>query len=295
MPYQTTGGDFERASKTSHADIVRNPDVVSFLQECEHLRPPSREEGAELAGRFQEPPDLAGIVLPSRIIAVDGSATERSIDDQLPSTKVGYVKVSATLIDMDQFNNLRVHEGRFVDPFRVASLENNNSPLTFALPSANVRWRGMQTVRQSFRAQLDAQLYGPNTRFKADDPSTSLRTTLFHLAHRRPNEMHTDSPAELILHRCPNDGCREQNLLVHDTPDDQYCRACDGPIFPSDCLRIWEAVEEFQANSEAINRAMMTIEHLLPVHVCQGMADEPGRVVFDDQILGKRGVGILWS
>jgi len=36
-------------------------------------------------------------------------------------------------------------------------------------------------------------------------------------------------------------------------------------------------------------------EHLLPVHVCQGMAGEPGRVVFDDQILGKRGVGILWS
>jgi len=36
-------------------------------------------------------------------------------------------------------------------------------------------------------------------------------------------------------------------------------------------------------------------EHLLPVHVCQGMADEAGKVIFDDQILGKRGVGFLWA
>jgi len=33
---------------------------------------------------------------------------------------------------------------------------------------------------------------------------------------------------------------------------------------------------------------------LLPLHVCQGMADMPAEVVFDDQILGKRGVGFLW-
>jgi len=35
-------------------------------------------------------------------------------------------------------------------------------------------------------------------------------------------------------------------------------------------------------------------EHLLPLHVCLGMADKPARVVFDDRILGKRGVAFLW-
>jgi aromatic ring-opening dioxygenase catalytic subunit (LigB family) len=35
-------------------------------------------------------------------------------------------------------------------------------------------------------------------------------------------------------------------------------------------------------------------EHLLPLHVCLGMADEPARLIFDDQILGKRGVAFLW-
>lgn len=39
-------------------------------------------------------------------------------------------------------------------------------------------------------------------------------------------------------------------------------------------------------------------EHLLPLHVCFGMAaavsDGPARVVFDDAILGKRAVAFLW-
>jgi aromatic ring-opening dioxygenase catalytic subunit (LigB family) len=36
-------------------------------------------------------------------------------------------------------------------------------------------------------------------------------------------------------------------------------------------------------------------EHLLPVHVCAGMAGGPGELVFDDLILGKRSVGFLWK
>jgi len=35
-------------------------------------------------------------------------------------------------------------------------------------------------------------------------------------------------------------------------------------------------------------------EHLLPLHVCQGMAGVAGEVIFDDTILGKRGVAFKW-
>lgn len=35
-------------------------------------------------------------------------------------------------------------------------------------------------------------------------------------------------------------------------------------------------------------------EHLLPLHVCQGMAGIEGRLIFDDRILGKRAVAFLW-
>ena len=36
-------------------------------------------------------------------------------------------------------------------------------------------------------------------------------------------------------------------------------------------------------------------EHLLPVHVCQGLAEKPAKLIFNDRILGKRSVGFLWS
>lgn len=36
-------------------------------------------------------------------------------------------------------------------------------------------------------------------------------------------------------------------------------------------------------------------EHLLPLHVCLGMAKKAATVIFDDYILGKRGVAFLWE
>ncbi len=36
-------------------------------------------------------------------------------------------------------------------------------------------------------------------------------------------------------------------------------------------------------------------EHLLPLHVCAGMAGRAAELVFDDKILGKRGVAFLWQ
>jgi 4,5-DOPA dioxygenase extradiol len=35
-------------------------------------------------------------------------------------------------------------------------------------------------------------------------------------------------------------------------------------------------------------------EHLLPLHVCLGMSDKPAKVIFDDHILGKRGIAFLF-
>jgi len=35
-------------------------------------------------------------------------------------------------------------------------------------------------------------------------------------------------------------------------------------------------------------------EHLLPLHVCVGMAEAPGKAIFDNRILGKRAVAFLW-
>ena len=35
-------------------------------------------------------------------------------------------------------------------------------------------------------------------------------------------------------------------------------------------------------------------EHLLPLHVCSALAGKPAEVIFDDQIMNKRSIGLLW-
>ena len=256
MPYPG-----ELASKTAHADIVRNPDVAAFLQECAYLTPPSDEECQTVADRFVPPPD-ANVRLPSFVVAVDGSNHESSIDDRLPSTKIGYIKIGAILIDLEKFGALR--EGTFVDPFRVAKLQNNNSALTFSIPSANIRWGNRPTVRESFRAWLDQQFYGTRTRFNEADPTTSLRSTLFYLASRRPGELGTGDPGKLKIFKCPQ--CGEGPIEVEDVPEQQHCAFCGSEVYPTDCLRLWEEVQEYQSNQAAMSRVMMILEHLIPFH-----------------------------
>lgn len=259
MPYAN-----EFASKASHFDIVKNPEVASFLGGCEYLQTPSEAEGQAMGNRFSAAPPIDGVGLPAQVIATDGSYHETSLDERMPSTKMGYVKAGCVLIDLGDFQALRVDDGRFVDPFRVAALQRNNNSLSFPLPSANLRLKGRASVRDSFRAAVDAHLYGENTRYNPPDPSTSLRTTLFHLAALRLGPLATEDVTRLNLHACPS--CDKGPVQVRDIPTPQHCPHCNQEVFPADCLRVWEEINEFQANGESISRFMMVVEHLLPIH-----------------------------
>jgi 4,5-DOPA dioxygenase extradiol len=65
---------------------------------------------------------------------------------------------------------------------------------------------------------------------------------------------------------------------------------CAGPIPQS--VRIQRLIEWEKAPSARYCHPRE--EHLLPLHVCVAMADEQAKLIFDDQILGKRSVAFLW-
>lgn len=259
MPYEN-----ELANKTSHADIIENHDVRQFLSESVYLREPSDEEIKALEKLFQPIPPINEEKLPGHIFAIDGSPHESLVDGRMPSTKVCYVKVSTIHILMDEFGALRVEDGRFVDPFRVARLRRNKDSLVFVLPGSNVRWRGYESVRDSFRARLDQELLKKETRFDKDNYKSSLRSTLFHLASMRPDKMGTGDPSKIVLHQCPS--CEHPNIELSDVPDIQLCPNCGKEVYPSDVLRFWEEVSDFQSNQVAMTRFMLAVEHMLPVH-----------------------------
>jgi hypothetical protein len=258
MPYPR-----ERADKAAHSDIIKNPDVRGFLEECDYLKEPSDNEARTMVLSFVPVPELSGVELPDGVIAVDGSFHESSVTDRLPSTRVAFIKIGAIYIKLGEYDALK--QGRFVDPYRVAALKDSNSALTFTLPSANIRHRHRATVRESFRAAVDDHLCGLRTRFHADDPLTSLRTTLFHLVSRRPRaDLITRDSSHIRLERCPS--CERGPVDVYDAPEEQQCPSCGGQIFPSDCLRLWEEVSEYQSNLGAVSRFAQVLEHLVPIH-----------------------------
>ena len=48
----------DMADKTTHVDIVQNPDIKSFLDECNYMVPPTGNELAEIVSNFISVPFL---------------------------------------------------------------------------------------------------------------------------------------------------------------------------------------------------------------------------------------------
>ncbi len=77
---------------------------------------------------------------------------------------------------------------------------------------------------------------------------------------------------------------------ANDAFQDWLIQVCTGPIDQSERekrLIEWE-------KAPAARYCHPREEHLLPLHVCAGMAGARATTVFDDTILGKRGVAFLW-
>lgn len=250
---------FDYMDRSAHIDIVKNPDVSSFLQDCRFMTVPTGNELAEITSNFCDIPTSVRI-LPKNVIAIDGNNFEAHINPEIPFTRVGFVKVSNVLIDRSKYKELGT--GRFVDPFQVAQLSRDNSSITFTFPSSNVSYRDEESVREGFRRALDEELY--NKRAIETDPKTSLRSTLFFLSSLRRGEMQAEALNKLLLHKCPN--CEAEMIEVLDIPETQKCPHCGKKIYPSDCLRIWEEVSDSASNQMALTRFTNAIMHMLMVH-----------------------------
>ena len=249
----------DMADKTTHVGIVQNPDIKNFLDECNYMVPPTGNELAEIASNFVFVP-FWDKGLPTKIIAIDGSSYEATVNPKIPFTRFGFVKIGHLLINRDSFKGL--NSEKFVDPFAVARLSEDNSSLLFSFPSSNMSYKGQKNVRDSFRLAMDEALY--KQRFDENDSRTSIRTTLFHIAANRTGKLHSDLSNRLFLHKCPS--CEAEMIEVWDIPEVQKCPHCGERVYPSDCLRIWEEVNDAASNQLALTRFTNAIMHVLIIH-----------------------------
>jgi hypothetical protein len=243
MPYQR-----ETAGKGGHADFVRNPDVQSFLEECEYLRQPSDSEAQELANRFSTAPAGSPPNLPKYVVASDASKSDTAISDRLPSTQIGFLKVSHVLVDMQKYASLSEAASGFVDPFKVADMHRSASPITFIMPGCNIRYAGIDSVKHGFRRALFDQLM----QNRGDGASDFvLARTLVDLNN-----------GSVELRACP--ACRgELNASLSREHMSATCPICQSDVYATDWLRLHEGISDFGDNASAMTRMMNAIEHLM--------------------------------
>ncbi|MBB3804272.1 hypothetical protein FHR51_000383 [Xanthomonas arboricola] len=243
MPYPR-----ETAGKGGHADFVRNPDVATFLESCTYLRTPSDEEAARIGSLFIPAPASLEPLLPRLVIASDASKSDTPINERLPSTQVGFLKVSHVLVDMQKYAGLVPPGGRFVDPFRAAEIHREAHPVTFTMPGSNVRYKGNVSVKDGFRQALFDHLGRVGSE---SGRGQSLLKTLRDL-----------EVGPIGLNKCPS--CQQAITVTFDSIEDKLpCPKCQASIYVSDSLRLHEGISDFGDNSSAMTRMMNAVEHLM--------------------------------
>ncbi len=254
MPYSR-----ERAGKGGHADLVRNPDVAEFLENCSYMREPSDQEGANIASSFRNAPSGAG--LPVKVIASDASTYSEAISGRFPSTQVGYVKVSLVLVDLKEFASLTEPGSRYVDPFKVAAMHRNANAISFTLPGSNIRYKNASTVKDGFRRAVFDQYSDARTNF-AKGEKYSLCDTLLAI-----------NGGKISFKKCPSCGEYPDKDFEFDGNNlATSCNSCHANIFVTDDLRLHEQVSDYGDCASAITRFMNVTEHLLVASLIRMLA-----------------------
>lgn len=243
MPYKG-----ERASKGGHSDLVKNPDIQNFLDQCEYMREPTDEEANHIASSYQSAPTSG--TLPVKVVASDASPYSEPIAGKFPSTQVGYVKVSLVLIDLNDYDGLTQPGSRFVDPYKVAAMHRNADAFGFTLPGSNIRYKNAKSVSDGFRRAMWEQLSDERTKL-AKDEGFSVNGTLLDI---------NDGQAE--VKKCPS--CAFENHFLFTTRTQIHkCPKCSTDIYMTDSLRIHEQITDYGDCSAAITRFMNAAEHLI--------------------------------
>ena len=141
------------------------------------------------------------------MFASDGSFYEASLDKRYPSTKVGYVKVSSLILDVDKYRSLGASQSsRYIDPIKLNELESMTNALALALPSSNMRYKDAQTVADGFRLKLFEELNHPKTELPT---AGRMLNTLFRMAtmkglpHQPRRPRSPDGAMVIFVHACP--------------------------------------------------------------------------------------------
>ncbi|MDD2710313.1 MAG: DNA double-strand break repair nuclease NurA [Verrucomicrobiae bacterium] len=197
-------------------------------------------------------PPAACSMLPSLVLAIDGSHTEVEVRNGYPGAKIGYCSVASVLLNLAEVERLDVN--RPVDPVDFRRTEDPSSDAS-ALPGCNVITRDHISAKDSFREALFELFH--DAIVDEEDNTRLLATYQALLAFK---------PAGTITCPYTHLGC---NCEVSIGANLSTC-PCERrkPLFPTDALRIHERFnDDSGSNEEAFGYVRSIWEHLLLIHL----------------------------
>lgn len=242
---------------SSYFRIIDNPDINNFLEECDYLREPNDSEIEEIINNFLFF-DHKDVELPNNIISIDSDSYESAIRKELPYTFVGYVKVASSLLQKSQY--IDISNNHFVDPFKMAKITKDREEIMAVLPCSNISYKNQISSRDSFRLALED--FFDSIKVRSGDNEYTLKETLFWLCSLRDK---CDNE-KIVLHKCPI--CGKEDIPLLNIKERQLCPHCGSYVYISDCLRIYETIEEGGgSNQAALGRLKVALKHIYLAHI----------------------------
>lgn len=206
---------------------------------------------------------------PKWILAIDGSFLSHSIQNGFPGAEVGYITISAVLIDAAKQREL--DKRRPVNPADFRSTQDPSS-IDEVLPGNNVVFSGQVSARASLREALMELFKEKKNRLSSEGESEGellLQTYEALLAHKPTNTGQKQ--------RCPYEddgecGSSAEEKLYQLQAGTYTCNCKFArPLYSTDALRIHESMVSDGSNSTIYTETMQVLERLYLINILRWM------------------------
>jgi len=247
IPYKRKTGSFEKARGIGHVPIVESEFVKTELNSF-HISHQEKINEIPEELIFDLKDEINESSLRKYIFSFDGSTQEVKVDENFPSTRLGYLQIAAVLVLMDEM--LEQEKQQFIDPSKLMDIiKNFIQPMVF--PGSNIRKKNCKDIFDTWR-------YGIYEVFKnyitEDIQVLDIYMKLLKYSVDRC------SGDKIFLKKCSATNKCNKVILV--PKEGCKCPGCNENLYPTDALRVHEEVQDLQPNLAPLNRIMICLEHL---------------------------------
>lgn len=250
----------EYASKSSHTHIINDPEVVTFLSECNY--PKDSEEILIDNSRIYKVKTPSNNPI-KNVVAIDGGRTPVPVRNEFPSSVITFYQFGALYFSFEDLENL--YQKSFIDPKDISKLKEIQR-YKFILPTKNVKTKNSDTLLNSVRQSLSD--FFTKTQPGGDRFADSLKWFIF--------EEFVGQPVDWNLASCP-EGCGEHDIKLKSSlmsKDYSFvCPKCKEKLFLTDVFRFHEVVDN-EIGAGGIESYLGSIlEHIVLIHLLRIILD----------------------